>query len=139
MDVNQDPVVPEEQLAYARWLAWGTHFGLALLTASACVYLLGLVQPYVPFERLATVWTLPVDEYRIAVGAPAGWGWLGLAARADYLNYTGIGFLSGITGLCYLRIVPILLARGERAYALIAAVEILVLAVAAAGIVGPAH
>jgi hypothetical protein len=79
-----------------------------------------------------------LDFVRAAVGAPPGWGWLDLAARGDYLNYFGIVFLALVTGICYLRVLPMLFAR-ERAYALIAAAEILVLAAAAAGIAGAAH
>jgi hypothetical protein len=133
MDVSQDPAAPDEQLAYARWLEWGTHFGLAMLIASSCLYLLGVVAPHVPLDQLGNLWGLPVDEYRAAVGAPSGWAWLALAGRGDYLNYFGIGFLAGVTGLCYLRIVPILFARGHRAQAWLVVVEIGVLALAIAG------
>jgi len=126
------------EVVYVRWLDWGTRAGLALLIASFFAYVLELVAPHVPLEQLARTWTLPVHEYRAAVGAPSGWGWLDLAARGDYLNYFGIVFLSLVTGICYLRVLPMLFAR-ERAYALIAAVEILVLAAAAAGIAGAAH
>jgi hypothetical protein len=80
-----------------------------------------------------------VDQYRAAVGAPLGWGWLRLAARGDYLNYFGIAFLALVTALCYLRILARLVARNDRIYACIAALEILVLAAAAAGIAGAAH
>ena len=129
----------DTELVYARWLDWGTRAGLGILIASFFAYVLELVAPHVPLDELARTWTLPVHEYRAAVGAPSGWGWLELAARGDYLNYFGIVLISLVTTVCYLRALPMLLARGERAYALIAAVEILVLAAAAAGIVGAPH
>jgi hypothetical protein len=127
------------QLTYARWLDWGTRCGLGVLIASFLAYALELVVPHVPLEELSKTWMLPVDEYRAAVGAPSGWGWLDLAARGDYLNYFGIVFLALVTAICYLRVLPMLFARGERIHALIALAEIVVLAAAAAGIVGAAH
>ena len=127
------------QLTYARWLDWGTRCGLGILIASFLAYALELVAPHVPLEELSRTWTLPVDEYRAAVGAPAGWGWLDLAARGDYLNYFGIVFLALVTAICYLRVLPMLFARGERIHALIAVAEVVVLAVAIAGIVGAPH
>lgn len=128
-----------EQLLYARWLDWGTRAGLALLVASFAAYVLGLAAPHVPFEQLARTWSLPVDQYRAAVGAPAGWGWLRLARHGDYLNYLGIVLLALSTFACMLRVLPAYLARGERAYALMAGLQVVVLAVAAAGLFGTPH
>ena len=136
---HQDDRIPPEQYVYARWLDWGTRIGLILLIATFVSYALGLAAPHVPFDRLAQIWSLPVEQYRAAAGAPSGWGWLALAAHGDYLNYVGIVFLALVTIVCYLRVLPVFLARGERAYVLIVAVEIVVLAAAAAGVFGAAH
>jgi len=135
----QDERIPSEQLVYARWLDWGTRAGLALLAASFALYALGLAAPQVPFEQLARAWSLPVDQYRAAVGAPAGWGWLTLALRGDYMNLVGIALLALTSLVCTLRALPLFLARGERALALIAGLQATVLAVAAAGVLGGAH
>jgi len=135
----QDDRIPREQLLYARWLDWGTRAGLAVLIATFVAYVAGLAAPHVPFEHLARVWSLPVDQYRAAVAAPAGWGWLGLAAHSDYANYAGIALLGLVTIVCYLRALPAFLARGDRVFALIAAAEIAILASAAAGVLGGAH
>ncbi len=145
MDVSKerraarDHAVPAEQLAYARWLDWGTRIALAALIVTFIVYAAELVGPHVPFERLAQLWSLPVDQYRAAAAAPAGWGWLALARHGDYLNYVGIVLLGLVTIVCYARALPAFLRRGERALALVVAVEILILAAAATGIVGAPH
>jgi hypothetical protein len=131
--------VPEEQQVYARWLDWGTRLGLLVLVGTFVVYVLGLTAPHVAFDTLMRIWSLPVDQYRAAAAAPAGWGWVALATRSDYMTYFGIVLLALVTVACYLRALPALLARGERTYALIAAVEIVVLAAAAAGVLGGAH
>jgi hypothetical protein len=132
-------MTPPEQLLYARWLDWGTRAGLALLVTTFAAYVLGLAAPHVPFEQLARAWSLPVDQYRAAVGAPSGWGWLALAARGDYMNYLGIVLLALSTLVCMLRALPAFLARGERGYALIACAQAVVLAVAAAVPFGTGH
>lgn len=128
-----------EEHLYARWLDFGTRAGFAILIGSFLAYALGLVPPHVPLDELAKVWTLPVDQYRAAIGAPTGWGWLRLAGRGDYLNYFAIGLLALVTVACYLRILPRLAARNDRIYALIAALEIVVLVAAATGIAGAPH
>jgi hypothetical protein len=58
---------------------------------SFLAYVLELVAPHVPLDQLARTRTLPVHEYRAAVGAPSRLAWLDLA-RGDYLNYYGIVF-----------------------------------------------
>lgn len=135
----QESRISHEQIVYARWLAWGTHAGLVLLIATFVAYVLGVTAPHVPFEQLTRLWSLPVDQYRAAAGVPAGWGWLALALRSDYMNYLGIAFLGLVTIACYLRALPGFIGRGDRVYALIAAGEIAVLATAAAGVFGGAH
>ncbi len=132
-------MTPPEQLLYARWLDWGTRAGLALLAASFAAYVLGFAAPHVPFEQLARAWSLPVDQYRAAVGAPAGWGWLALLRYGDYLNFAGIALLALASLVCTLRVLPAFLAQGERALALIAGLQVAVLAAAAAGVLGGAH
>ena len=124
------------EAAYARWLDWGTRIGLALLVASFFAYAFELVSPHVPLDDLVRSWVLPVDEYRAAVGAPSGWGWIDVAARGDYLNYFGIVFLALVTALCYARILPALVAAGERTYAILVILELTVLAAAIAGVAG---
>jgi len=133
-----DPLAGVEQ-TYARWLDWGTRIGLALLIASFLAYAFELVAPHVPFDDLIRSWVLPVDEYRSAVNAPAGWGWIDLAARGDYLNYFGIVFLALVTALSYARILPALVAAKQRTYATLVVFELVVLGAAIAGFVTGQH
>lgn len=138
MELKPQPQEPRDPLAtvelvYARWLDWATRIGLALLIASFLAYAFELVSPHVPFEDLVRSWVLPVDEYRTAVNAPAGWAWIDLAARGDYLNYFGIVFLALVTTICYARILPELLSAGQRTYAALVVFELVVLGTAIAG------
>ena len=126
------------QLVYARWVDVGTKIGLGILVTGFLAYASGWLPPHVPLDRLPRLWGLPLAQFLDAARAPTGWAWLALAARGDYLNLFGVALLASIVAAGYLRILP-LLARGERAFALIALLEILVLAVAASGLLPGAH
>lgn len=133
------PLVSEEQLHYARWLDVGTRIGLGLLIATFALYASGFVAPHTPLSELPALWVLPVDRYLAATGLPTGWGWLRLAGASDVMNFVGIAFLSLVTLGCYLRIAASFLRRGDAALALIALAEIVVLLLAASGLVSGGH
>ena len=120
-----------DQQVYARWLDWGTRVALVVLVASFAAYALALVDPHVPPQELPNLWAFPVDHYIAASGAPTGWGWLQLLHKSDYLIFLAVALLGLITVVCYARIVPVLLAQGERWRAAIAIAQIVVLLAAA--------
>ena len=120
-----------EQHVYARWVDAGTRIGFVVLLASFVVYVFGALDPHLPPQRLPALWGMPADQYVAAAGGPTGWGWLGFVARADYLNYVGVALLASVTLAAYARIVPMLLAQGERLRAAIAIAQVVVLVVAA--------
>ena len=125
--------VEQAQRSFARWVDIGTRTGLVLLVVGFVAYLTGLLPPQVPLADLAAAWHLPLAQFTAATGAPTGWQWLALAGRGDYFNFFGIALLASIIIAAYLRVLS-LLARQERAFALIAALEIVVLLTAASGL-----
>ena len=127
-------MVPIEQRIYARWLDIGTRVGLAMLVVGFAVYVFGVLDPHVPREDLARLWTLPVDHYVAATGAPTGWDWLRHIGKGDYLNFLGISVFALITIVCYARIVPTLLVAGDRLRLGLAIAQILVLLASASGL-----
>jgi len=124
----------EEQIAYANVLNIGMWFGLALLIITFFIYLSGVLPSYVPIDDLPKYWTMRVHDFNVALNAPTGWGWASLVGKGDYLNFVGIAILSGLTILCYLVILPILARKKDRAYVVIAIAEVLVLSLAASGL-----
>jgi hypothetical protein len=120
-----------EQTIYARWVDAGTRIGFGILFLSFLAYVLGALDSHVPPHELPLLWGLPVDHYVAAANAPIGWGWLAFVVKADYLNYIGVALLASVTLAAYARIVPVLLGRGERLRAAIAALQVVVLVVAA--------
>ncbi len=79
---------------------------------------------------------MSVKDYLHESGIHAGWAWLGNLEYGDMLNFLPIAFLSGLTIVCYLAIVPGLLRQKDTAYVVLALLEVIVLGVAASGILG---
>jgi len=124
----------EEQLAYAKLLDFGMKLGLLVLIITFIVYLSGILSPYIPVNDLPRYWGMSVHKYLEATGIHPGWTWLGMLGKGDFLNFVGIAFLAGVTILCYLRILPILFRKKDTVYGILAIVEVLVLVLAASGI-----
>lgn len=132
--MQQKQSATKEQLTYAALLNIGMKVGLLLLVVSFALYMSGLLQPHVPVDKLPDYWGLSVHKYLEASNIHPGWGWVSMLSRGDFLNFVGIAFLAGVTMLCYVRIIPILLEKKDRVYAAIGILEVLVLALAASGL-----
>ncbi len=128
------PAVTEEQLAYAQLLDGGMKLGLLSLLVTFTVYVTGLLPARIPVGDLPRYWSLPVKEYLAATGVHPGWGWFSLLGHGDFLNFVGIAFLSGVSLVCYLAILPIFVRKKDLVFAAICALEVLVLALAASGV-----
>ena len=124
----------EEQLAYAKLLDLGMKAGLLMLVVTFFIYVFGIFSPYIPVEELPNYWKLPVKEYLKVTGIHTGWTWLSMVGKGDFLNFIPIVFLAGVTILCYIRIIPILFRKKDSIYAILAIVEVLVLVLAASGV-----
>ena len=137
----------EEQLLYAKILASGMYFGLALLLVTFALYATGIIAPGIPIEELSRYWTLSVHEYLEAVNHEylhqehliTGWSWLGVLRFGDYLNFIGIAVLAAVTIVCYLGILPMLFRKRDWVYATVAALEVIILVLAASGLVSVGH
>ena len=131
---NEKTKASEEQMAYARVLNVGMWLGLLILVITFIIYLSGVLPTFVPINDLPKYWGMRVHDFNHELHAPTGWGWAAMVGKGDYLNFIGIVILSGLTILCYLVILPILVRKKQTAYVIIAILEVLVLALAASGI-----
>ncbi len=137
----------EEQLLYAKILARGMYLGLGILLVTFALYLTGIITPAVPIEELSNYWTLSAHEYLEVINheflhrdhVVDGWGWIYVLNRGDYLNFVGIALLALVTIVCYLGILPTLLKKRDWTYAGIAIIEVLILALAASGLIVVGH
>lgn len=136
---NPIEYVTPEQMAYATVLDYGMKAGLAILVTSFVLYLMGIVQPLVPVSDLPNYWSMPVSQYLKATGVGTGWSWVSLVKHGDFLNFIGIAFLSAVTVVCYLRILPFQMKNKDVLLGSIVLIEVLVLALGASGVLSAGH
>lgn len=127
---------PAEQITYANILFYGCWGGLALMLVTYLLYVSGILEPYVSMELITKYWSMPVQHYLGDNNVPTGWGWLGLLNKGDFVNFLGIALLAGLTIICYIPVIFAYLKKKDLPFALIALLEVIVLCVAASGIVG---
>jgi hypothetical protein len=128
-----------EALRYAFLLDWGARIGLIALILSFTAYMLGILTPHVPLDQLPSVWNLPVATYLARTATPTGWGWLALAHTGDLSNLIGISLLAGCSLPPLLGLLPLYLKRRDYVYAVLCALIVLVLVLAASGILTGGH
>jgi hypothetical protein len=132
----------EEQVLYADILEKGMFAGLALMVVTFALYVLGVMPSIVPVDEISIYWSQPVHDYLVAINTnflhwetlPVGWSWMKLLGYGDFLNFLPVAILSGITIVCYLVITPGLFARKDKAMAIMALAEAVILTLAASGV-----
>ncbi|GAB6037271.1 hypothetical protein JCM15519_18300 [Fundidesulfovibrio butyratiphilus] len=134
-----DVKTPPEQVLYADILFWGCWTGLALMIVTYFVYLTGILPPHVPLDQITTLWTQKVAVYLEKGAVPIGWGWTSLLNKGDFLNFLGIALLAGLTMVCYVPLIPAFFKKKDPVFAIIALTEVVVLFLAASGIVAGGH
>jgi len=126
---------PSEAMRYATLLDWGTRLGLLVLLAGFAAYLLGWTTPLVALHDLPQMWHLPVAVYLEKSGTPTGWGWLGMLGKGDLFNLLGIALLAGCSLPPLLGLMALYLKWRDYTYAGICLATVLVLLLAASGVV----
>lgn len=124
----------EEQMGYARILDMGMKIGMLLLIITFIIYLTGIFPSYLQVEDLPRYWSISVHDYLELAKVQAGWGWIKMVNKGDFLNFISIAFLAGVTVICYIRIIPILFRKKDRVYGVLAILEVLILILAASGL-----
>ncbi|MBU1487572.1 hypothetical protein KKH56_05955 [bacterium] len=141
------PQTSEEQILYANLLEKGMRLGLVLLIVTFAIYMLGIIEPAIPLKEISGYWNISVHDYLEAINheflhlsnPPTGWSWIRLLGKSDFLNFIPIAILSGVTVLCYLAIIPGLLRKKDKVYAIISLAEVMILGLAASGLLTAGH
>lgn len=123
---------------YARWLDHATRVGFAVSLVAFLVYVSGLVPAFIPPADLPRYWTLPVDRFIAATGAPQQWAWLALIGYGDVLNLAAVALLALVTPACYARLLPKLLEQRDWLQLALASAQVVVLLLAASGLLAGA-
>jgi hypothetical protein len=119
---------------YARWLDRATRIGFAVSAVAFLVYVSGVAPAFVPPAELPRYWSLPVDRFVAATGAPQHWAWLAHLGHSDALNVAAVALLALVTPVCYARLVPKLVAQRDWLQLALACAQVVVLALAASGL-----
>jgi hypothetical protein len=128
-----------EQLLYARILEIGMYIGLLILFITFGLYTFGILDPYIPLDKISNYWSMNVHDYLKHAEIKAGWAWLGMIKYGDFINFIGVAILAGVTIICYASIVPTLLKNNDKVYAILAVLEVIILSAAASGILAVGH
>ncbi|MDX2497713.1 MAG: hypothetical protein QNL11_07395 [Desulfobacterales bacterium] len=128
-----------EQVLYARILEIGMYLGLLVLFVTFGLYAFGIVDPYIPLDKISNYWSMNVNDYLKHAEIKAGWAWLGMLKYGDFINFIGVAMLAGVTIFCYAAIVPTLLKNNDKVYAVLAVLEVIILSAAASGILAVGH
>ncbi|MFR8277131.1 MAG: DUF1634 domain-containing protein [Desulfovibrio fairfieldensis] len=133
VDLKKEIKASPAQLRYADTLFYGALIGFVLMLITYALYVLGVLEPQVPLTELPRLWTGSAADYRAAGHIPQGWGWLALVGKGDICNFLGIVFLAAHHHLL-LQLAWSLIRRKQWLMTTIALLEVLVLSLAASGI-----
>lgn len=128
--------VAPEQIKYANLLLYGSWAGIVVLAVTFMLYATGIMPSYIDPAMMNQYWGMKASAYLEAVKAPHGWGWLGMLGYGDFLSLTGMAWLGALTVFGYLILLPAYLRRKDNIYSMIVILEVMVLVLAASGILG---
>ena len=139
-DLKKDIKASPAQLRYADTLFYGALLGFVAMLVTYTLYVLGVLTPQIPLEEMPRLWSQSAAAYRAAGNIPQGWGWLALVGKGDMCNFIGIAFLAALTIFCFVQLAVGLVRQKQWLMAIIAILEVLVLSLAASGVlVAGAH
>jgi hypothetical protein len=127
-------VVSPEQKRYSTYLHYGAWLGIGVMLLSYMVYLFGIVDPYVPMERLTEYWAMSSEQYLARAGVPSQWGWVVLVGHGDFLNFAGIALMGLLTVGGLLMLLPAYMRKRDWPFVLIVLLQILVLGASISGV-----
>ncbi len=133
---KEDLQPSREQIIYANLLIIGVLAGLIILVTTYAIYVTGILPAHIEISLIPELWGKGVGEYLEITHSPHGWGWVPLLAKGDFLNYIGFALLALMTIFCYLVLVRGYVRQKNWIFTVIAVLEIVVLSVAASGILG---
>ena len=129
--------VPEYQIKYANLLLYGSWLGIAVLAVTFFLYVFGVMPAFVNPAEIPQYWGMQSSEFLHEIGLHGGWEWIGLLHTGDFVNFLGIAFLAGLTIIGYTTLLlPAFIKKKDNTFVAIVVTEILVLVLAASGILG---
>lgn len=133
---NQSLKPSKEQIIYANLLLIGMLASIVIMTITYAIYVSGILPSHIDMSVISANWGKGVHEYLEITQSPQGWGWIALLGKGDFLNFIGFTLLGTLTIFCYLVLVRGFYRQKNWIFFIISVLEILVLSVAASGLLG---
>ncbi|CAA7599932.1 membrane af1562 transmembrane [Acididesulfobacillus acetoxydans] len=133
--LRNDSEVSLEQNRYASILLVCSWAGIFVMSVTFLLYMGGLFNPVIEPSQIPRYWQMNVHQYALATHAPNGWTWLGLLNHADYLCLVGLAFLGTVSVLGYVSLLIDYLRKKDVPYIAMVSLEIVVIVLAASGII----
>lgn len=128
-----------EALAYAKVLQVGMRVSLALLAACFIAYMLDMFSPTIPASEMPRYWGMSAPAYLEHRGiSHQTWPWLAQMFQGD-LVFGGIVLMAAVTVYCYVFFLRFPLASRDKVMTVVVAGEIVVLSLAASGLLAVGH
>jgi uncharacterized membrane protein len=128
-------MVSKTQKRYAKVLSWVAAIGQLLVVVGYIIYLSKLLPMETPIERITQAWHLSAAEFTDELGIETGWNWLRKLSHGDIISYGAIVLLALGTNVSLLVAAVSFLQEKNGKYTLIVILQLVVLLIAASGIV----
>ncbi len=133
--MNNTNQPPSEQLAYAKIIYHLANVGIIAMIISYILYMTDCPQSFLPINRLVQLWDIRSVELIRITTMPVGLDLIHHLNRSDIISLMSIIFISCITILGYIRILPCFIKEKDLPYTLITLLQIIVLILAVFGII----
>ena len=116
-----------------------SKLGFAALVAGFLAYAFGWLRSTCRSSELPQFWGLPLAEYLARTDTPTGWGWLAHLHKGEFAGPLGIAISPGVRPCAWPRSFRCTRAAGTACSPASASLEILVLLLAASGVLTLGH
>ena len=130
------------QLAYAKTLDLVSHAVMLALSAGYLAYMLQLLPLEVPVETIAGNWHLSASAMQAKLHLSSGWSCfsnLPALLHGDALSYASVVFLALGTLICLASAATVFFSEKKHLFLVITTLQVIVLLVAASGIMTGTH
>ena len=117
---------------YGAILAWSMRFGLVALAVTLGAYL--VFPSAVPVSRMHEIWGAPAADWLALNGLESGPHWATHWRGAETLVLAAIAWLGSCSIVCLAAVIPVLRRRAEHLAAMVCVLQIVVLVLAALGL-----
>ncbi len=112
--------------SFAKVLRLSLNLAITLLLLTFILYLLKILKPYIPFNKLRESWHLSYGEFSRLFNYPKGFNWLKYLKYGDIINFLGIYLLALTPPLSYFFLLFKALKEGEKLFSLLVLLQLLI-------------